>query len=185
MAALILTGERHMFNPHPYSGTPTQSASILPGVRELFSGEAWYTQVNKPQNDVNNTSDKKHPIFAEQRSTKLQLADLSLTANDKLHSPPGYSALLHHQDNRRSSISSNSLSDSSVPENKPTSGQRNYVSKRHVCHVCHKRFPRPSSLRIHLHTHTGEKPYECEYPGCRRRFSVLSNLRRHQKTHPV
>jgi len=27
--------------------------------------------------------------------------------------------------------------------------------KKHVCPTCHKRFNRPSSLRIHVNTHTG------------------------------
>lgn len=44
-----------------------------------------------------------------------------------------------------------------------------------------KRFARPSSLRTHIHSHTGEKPYTCEL--CGRGFSVQSNLRRHSKIH--
>lgn len=51
------------------------------------------------------------------------------------------------------------------------------------CNFCSKRFTRPSSLRTHIHSHTGEKPYKCNAPGCGRCFSVHSNLRRHQKSH--
>ncbi|OSX60659.1 hypothetical protein POSPLADRAFT_1083434, partial [Postia placenta MAD-698-R-SB12] len=51
--------------------------------------------------------------------------------------------------------------------------------KRHICPYCHKRFNRPSSLNIHINTHTGATPYEC--PKCGRRFSVNSNMRRHYR----
>ena len=51
------------------------------------------------------------------------------------------------------------------------------------CNYCMKRFSRPSSLRTHIHSHTGEKPFRCNVPGCGRCFSVHSNLRRHQKSH--
>lgn len=67
-----------------------------------------------------------------------------------------------------------------------------------------KRFARPSSLRIHIHSHTGEKPFDCNL--CGRGFSVQvrflprfslgcvsrpgadsgllqSNLKRHLKIH--
>lgn len=53
------------------------------------------------------------------------------------------------------------------------------------CSYCGKRFSRPSSLRTHIHSHTGEKPYRCDMPGCGRCFSVHSNLRRHQKNHSL
>ncbi|KAL2383539.1 C2H2 conidiation transcription factor FlbC, variant [Blastomyces gilchristii SLH14081] len=57
------------------------------------------------------------------------------------------------------------------------------TQKKHKCKVCDKRFTRPSSLQTHMYSHTGEKPFPCEFPGCGRHFSVVSNLRRHNKVH--
>ncbi|KAI5123668.1 hypothetical protein M0805_001697 [Coniferiporia weirii] len=56
-------------------------------------------------------------------------------------------------------------------------------SARYECEYCGKRFTRPSSLKIHIHSHTGEKPFECIHQGCGRRFSVQSNMRRHARVH--
>lgn len=81
--------------------------------------------------------------------------------------------------------------------------------KRYKCAVCSKRFTRPSSLTTHTYSHTGEvsshsashllvamslaltnmgllhkkKPHKCPVTSCGRRFSVVSNLRRHLKIH--
>ncbi|KAF9492276.1 hypothetical protein BDN71DRAFT_1223557 [Pleurotus eryngii] len=51
-------------------------------------------------------------------------------------------------------------------------------SKLHQCDVCHKRFPRPSSLKVHMHVHTKSKR-------CGKRFTVASNAKRHLRTHGV
>lgn len=53
--------------------------------------------------------------------------------------------------------------------------------ERYICATCGKAFSRPSSLRIHVHSHTGEKPYKCPMPNCGKAFSVRSNMKRHQK----
>jgi len=58
-------------------------------------------------------------------------------------------------------------------------------SSRYQCSYCTKRFSRPSSLKIHENSHTGAKPFQCPEPGCGRHFSVMSNMRRHQKTHKM
>ncbi|KAK0209465.1 hypothetical protein IW262DRAFT_1250093, partial [Armillaria fumosa] len=54
---------------------------------------------------------------------------------------------------------------------------------KHVCQTCHKSFNRPSSLRIHVNTHTGATPFQCPFPGCGREFNVNSNMRRHYRNH--
>ncbi|KAF7731817.1 hypothetical protein EC973_008332 [Apophysomyces ossiformis] len=56
-------------------------------------------------------------------------------------------------------------------------------SGKYICRYCQKAFTRPSSLRTHIYSHTGEKPFECTEEGCGRKFSVQSNLRRHLRIH--
>ncbi|CAO3591788.1 unnamed protein product [Absidia cylindrospora] len=57
------------------------------------------------------------------------------------------------------------------------------ATSRYMCPYCQKRFSRPSSLRIHTYSHSGEKPFICPEIGCGRRFSVQSNQRRHLRVH--
>ncbi len=52
---------------------------------------------------------------------------------------------------------------------------------RYICQTCNKAFSRPSSLRIHSHSHTGEKPFKCPHEGCGKAFSVRSNMKRHER----
>ncbi|KAF0352155.1 c2h2 finger domain protein [Gigaspora margarita] len=67
--------------------------------------------------------------------------------------------------------------------NNQASQSSSSCGNRYQCPYCSKRFSRPSSLRIHTYSHTGEKPFVCSEPGCGRKFSVQSNMRRHLRVH--
>ncbi|OQR69935.1 hypothetical protein BIW11_11957 [Tropilaelaps mercedesae] len=51
------------------------------------------------------------------------------------------------------------------------------------CDVCNRVFPRGKSLQAHLRTHTGERPYHCDYPDCTKAFAQSGQLKTHQRLH--
>uniref|UniRef100_A0A1B6CSM7 C2H2-type domain-containing protein n=1 Tax=Clastoptera arizonana TaxID=38151 RepID=A0A1B6CSM7_9HEMI len=51
------------------------------------------------------------------------------------------------------------------------------------CKFCHRVFPREKSLQAHLRTHTGERPYKCDFPGCVKAFTQSGQLKTHQRLH--
>ncbi|XP_062854334.1 zinc finger protein 367 [Trichomycterus rosablanca] len=51
------------------------------------------------------------------------------------------------------------------------------------CNVCNRVFPREKSLQAHKRTHTGERPYLCDYPDCGKAFVQSGQLKTHQRLH--
>ena len=52
---------------------------------------------------------------------------------------------------------------------------------KYTCSVCQKLFERPSTLKTHMNSHTGERPFACPNKSCKRSFTVRSNMMRHHK----
>ncbi|VDP97639.1 unnamed protein product [Trichobilharzia regenti] len=60
-------------------------------------------------------------------------------------------------------------------------GGRRRQRRMHTCEHCDKQFDRPSLLKRHTLTHTGERPFECKY--CSKGFSTRSGVNTHERTH--
>jgi len=53
--------------------------------------------------------------------------------------------------------------------------------KTHFCQYCAKAFNRPNRLASHMLTHTNERPFKCEVPGCEKAYVTAAHLYRHTK----
>ena len=74
-------------------------------------------------------------------------------------------------------------SDSEIDSRSFISGRSQGSSSVYACPYpdCPKFFSRPSRLKTHIFSHTGERPFQCPVQNCRKTFSRNAHLKRHQE----
>ncbi|EZA51198.1 Ras-responsive element-binding protein [Ooceraea biroi] len=75
------------------------------------------------------------------------------------------------------SLTSGNDSSSSKKRKKKKKSAYSMAPNRVICPFCQRPFPWTSSLRRHILTHTGQKPYQCAH--CSHHFTTKSNCDRH------
>ncbi|PBK90341.1 hypothetical protein ARMGADRAFT_296209 [Armillaria gallica] len=150
----------------------------LPGIHEIFPEHLLRTLPGVrrvPSTLIPLSSYARPPIYHSQCSVDVLRPDPASGLRKDIPS----TAFLPHQPQSFPQFRRQSTSTSSE-EGEDVIGERD---RKYVCTVCNKRFTRPSSLRIHVNTHTGATPFRCPFPGCGRGFNVNSNMRRHYRNH--
>ena len=64
------------------------------------------------------------------------------------------------------------------------SNNESQSKKKNECEICKKSFSTLGNMRNHFLTiHQNYRPYKCEFPGCSKRYSILSRYQVHLRTH--
>ncbi|TCD71247.1 hypothetical protein EIP91_011725 [Steccherinum ochraceum] len=164
---------RQLLNEDQYASSATRlSRSYPPYPEETRSASSANHGRNASDSRYGPVHGSPHPQYAQFGHPSTAHGGYPYHASQP---PPG-----RHPSLPGAGSSSGGVSQDMTSQSTPNSGAQPH---RYECTYCGKGFTRPSSLKIHINTHTGEKPYLCPYEGCGRSFSVQSNMRRHARVH--
>lgn len=120
--------------------------------------------------------DQQHEAIGHPLESQLHLPPEILLDQRQLGIP---SDNISNRETQTCSSSSVAPINSCSPRTACKRGHLRKVEKKYQCEICTLRFERPSNLKTHHLTHTGEKPFPCSW--CEKAFTTASNLTRHKR----
>ncbi|TIB17914.1 hypothetical protein E3P92_00856 [Wallemia ichthyophaga] len=175
---------------HPPELIPFSSSLQLPSLHNWSLDSSalprkMTTNKRKLGNDVDNhhSSTTSQAIAASQQDDEYANSQVRKLDNEPDLNQASGSANASANPNVNATASTSNTTHQLTPTHSTTSTASTSKGKIYTCEYCYKTFNRPSSLKIHTYSHTGERPFVCQVTGCNRSFSVASNLKRHAKVH--
>ena len=173
---------------HTSNTTNSTSSSIISSTTTSSS------DINNNHNITNILSNNTNKINSNSNDNIIKIQQISPN-NDAQFSinTPFNKTILNpqnsHNHNHQQQVSSynftnnNLINLSNIKQLKPLQAQNNNIdsSKKHVCNQCGKRFRYLSLLDRHITSHSTEKPFPCDYPGCKKRFQHKYYLNQHKR----
>eukprot|EP01083_Nonionella_stella_P009143 26459_1 len=135
-----------------------------------------FTPTTFETDDIQNgsTSSTKHP--SQINSTPIEfINDIVCDEEATQHTSPSIQSHAVHSDTLNDVDSDHST----IYESKSIY----IVNREYTSSQCDKVFPCQSQLKMHVRTHTGQRPYKCSYADCSKAFKGKSNLANHIRTH--
>jgi len=130
-----------------------------------------------------------NPISVKQR--KLDIRSITKVALEQSKNLEFLSKITKQNYNTVSSTQNfTTIQSSSNPELLPVKlppgqvvDEKDNRERRFACPICNKKYYKSSHVKAHIRTHTGERPYKCDWTGCGKSFCRSDELSRHYRTH--
>lgn len=158
---------KDMMMPHTTSGSPPGHVSTTENI--LLNGRFIQNRRN----------------YSAYRNVKVPSPDMLVNGNslDNIVSGSGINSNFPHTTtsnlpNKKSRNRNNKKSNQMVFDGVGILGKEKPI---HRCSICSRGFLNKSNIKVHLRTHTGEKPFRCEV--CGKAFRQKAHLIKHQQMH--
>ncbi|XP_044751925.1 ichor-like [Coccinella septempunctata] len=120
--------------------------------------------------------------FVNQYAPVHNMDDHRMRSPDMLHNYPHTTTTTPNITKKaRNKAQKRQSPSSSVYQRDPTSGMMGKEKPVHRCSICNRGFLNKSNIKVHMRTHTGEKPFRCET--CSKSFRQKAHLLKHQQIH--